>query len=148
MAGAVEARADRMTTDGYDGDTAVRVRLVPQIPLRDAIQTHSRLGGRPHLPAATDWPRIDGVKGDFLAQIACADLPQGLWAGLGPRDGWLAFFAHPVTGGALALHPAEDGPPRRGPADLGDDRCSVHGADNGWGSGRGGVRRARKVWME
>src|SRR3546814_7878402 len=90
MAGAVEARADRMTTDGYDGDTAVRVRLVPQIPLRDAIQTHSRLGGRPHLPAATDWPRIDGVKGDFLAQIACADLPQGLWDGLGPRDGWLA----------------------------------------------------------
>src|SRR3546814_20912233 len=78
MAGAVEARADRMTTDGYDGDPAVRVRLVPQIPLRDAIQTHSRLGGRPHLPAATDWPRIDGVKGDFLAQIACADLPQGL----------------------------------------------------------------------
>src|SRR3546814_9287019 len=114
MAGAVEARADRMTTDGYDGDTAVRVRLVPQIPLRDAIQTHSRLGGRPHLPAATDWPRIDGVKGDFLAQIACADLPQGLWDGLGPRDGWLAFFAHPVTGEAIALHLAEDGPPRGG----------------------------------
>src|SRR5690606_11324648 len=71
MASEVEARA----AEGPIDDTVVRVRLVPQIPLRDAIQTRSRLGGRPRLPAALDWPRIDGVKGDFLAQIACADLP-------------------------------------------------------------------------
>jgi hypothetical protein len=123
MASEVEARA----AEGPIDDTAVRVRLVPQIPLRDAIQTRSRLGGRPRLPAALDWPRIDGVKGDFLAQIACADLPPDLWDGLGPREGWLAVFAHPMTGEAIILHLAEDGPPREAPQGAGDAIFAPHG---------------------
>src|SRR3546814_7907142 len=31
---------------------------------------------------------------------SCADLPPDLWDGLGPREGWLAVFAHPMTGEA------------------------------------------------
>ena len=124
MAGEVEALAGPRESEG---DTAVRVRLVPQIPLRDEIQTHSRLGGRPRLPDALDWPCIDGVKGDFLAQIACADLPPDLWDGLGPRKGWLAFFAHPVTGEAVALHLTEEGPPRDVPQGAGDAIFAPHG---------------------
>lgn len=73
---------------------AVTLRLVPQIPPRDAISTTSRLGGRPRLPAGMEWPRIDGEPADFLAQVDCAALPHDLWNGLGPRDGSLAFFIH------------------------------------------------------
>lgn len=101
-------------------DAAVQVRLVPQIPPRDAILTRSRLGGRPRLPADVDWPRIDGVKGDFLAQIACTDLPADLWEGLGPRAGWLAIFAHPETGVGLVTHFSEEGPPREPPQGAGN----------------------------
>lgn len=73
---------------------AVTLRLVPQIPLRDAISTNSWLGGRPRLPAGMAWPQIDGEPADFLAQIDCASLPPALWDRLGPRDGALAFFIH------------------------------------------------------
>ncbi len=60
-----------------------QARLVAQIPPRDAILTRNWLGGRPRLPDAMPWPRIDGTDADFIAQIACADLPAGLWDGLG-----------------------------------------------------------------
>jgi len=93
----------------------VVVRLVPQVPLRDAISTNSRIGGRPRLPASLDWPRIDGVDAVFVAQIACDALPAALWGGLGPRHGSLAFFRHPATNTPLVLHLAEDGPPRDPP---------------------------------
>ncbi len=93
----------------------VVVRLVPQVPLRDAISTNSRIGGRPRLPASLDWPRIDGVDAVFVAQIACDALPAALWGGLGPRHGSLAFFRHPATNAPLVLHLAEDGPPRDPP---------------------------------
>ncbi|HEV7342819.1 MAG TPA: DUF1963 domain-containing protein [Sphingopyxis sp.] len=73
---------------------AVTLRLVPQIPLRDAISTNSWLGGRPRLPAGMAWPQIAGEPADFLAQIDCASLPPALWDGLGPREGALAFFIH------------------------------------------------------
>ncbi|SNT12338.1 protein of unknown function [Sphingopyxis indica] len=114
---AAERRADFAAPNR---DTALQVRLMPQIPPRDAILTRSRLGGRPRLPADMDWPRIDGVKGDFLAQIACADLPADLWDGLGPRTGWLAIFAHPETGVGSAIHVAEEGPPREPPQGAGN----------------------------
>lgn len=91
------------------------VRLIPQIPPRDAILRKSWMGGRPRLPAAVEWPQIDGRDGDFIAQIACADLPPTLWDGLGPRTGWLAFFANPDSGEAMALHLVGDGPPRDAP---------------------------------
>lgn len=95
------------------------VRLVPQIPPRDAILCKNWLGGRPRLPAAMEWPKVDGVDGDFLAQIACADLPAGLWDGLGPRSGSLAVFANPDSGAVMALHVADAGVPRDPPRAAG-----------------------------
>ena len=78
-----------------DAPTAtLTLRLVPQIPPRDAISTHSWLGGRPRLATGAAWPQIDDQPADFLAQIGCADLPRDLWGGLGPRHGALAFFIH------------------------------------------------------
>lgn len=127
---AVEDRAveDRSgLDDGAHRADSVQVRLVPQIPPRDAILTRSRLGGRPRLPADMDWPRIDGAPGDFLAQIACADLPPLLWEGLGPRTGSLAVFAHPETGAGRVLHLAEEGPPRPIPHDAGNALFGPHG---------------------
>lgn len=96
-----------------------QARLVAQIPPRDAILTRNWVGGRPRLPDAMPWPRIDGTDADFIAQIACADLPAGLWDGLGPRTGALAFFVHPETGAATALHLPEVGPPRAAPKPVG-----------------------------
>lgn len=94
---------------------AVTVRLVPQIPPRDAILTHSRLGGRPRLPATMEWPKADGRDADVLAQIACAELPADLWDGVGPRTGWLLFLANPDGGAPAVVHIDEDGPPRDPP---------------------------------
>ena len=91
LASEVEDEAHRIESAEVE---AVTLRLVPQIPLRDAISTNSWLGGRPHLPEGMAWPLIDGEPADFLAQIDCASLPPALWGGLGPRDGALAFFIH------------------------------------------------------
>ncbi|WP_428631100.1 DUF1963 domain-containing protein [Sphingopyxis sp.] len=99
---AVEATLDALASEVEDEAhriekakvEAVTLRLVPQIPLRDAISTKSWLGGRPRLPDGMAWPQIDGEPADFLAQIDCASLPPALWDGLGPRDGALAFFIH------------------------------------------------------
>lgn len=99
---AIEATLDAMASEVEDeahpieqgAVEAVTLRLVPQIPPRDAISTNSWLGGRPRLPSGMDWPQIDGEPADFLAQIDCASLPPALWDGLGPRDGALAFFIH------------------------------------------------------
>ena len=97
----------------------VFVRLVPQVPPRDPILRRSWVGGRPRLPAAMEWPKVDGVDGDFLAQIDCSALPADLWGGLGPRAGSLAFFAAPHGGGASAFHVADDGVPRDPPRPAG-----------------------------
>ena len=93
LAAEVEGEAHRIGNAEIETE-AVTLRLVPQIPLRDAISTNSWLGGRPRLPEGMDWPEIDGEPADFLAQIDCASLPPALWGGLGPRDGALAFFIH------------------------------------------------------
>src|SRR3546814_9625075 len=82
------------------------------------------------LPAAAPWPTIDGREGDFIAQIACADLPPMLWDGLGPRTGWLAFFTHPDNGAATALHMAEDGAPRDPPRAVGAACFRPYGIDD------------------
>lgn len=115
---AVQAERQAHQTDAplADGD---RVRLVPQIPPRDAILRKSWIGGRPRLPATIEWPLVDGREGDFLAQIACDTLPPTLWDGLGPRTGWLAFFTNPDSGAATALHLPIDGPPRDAPRPVG-----------------------------
>lgn len=90
-AGIEEDGADESDID-EPGAGAVTLRLVPQIPPRDAISTSSWLGGRPRLPGGMEWPKIGGEPADFLAQIDCAGLPPDLWGGRGPRDGALAFF--------------------------------------------------------
>lgn len=99
-------------------EEAVSLRLVPQIPRRDAISTNSWLGGRPRLPAGTAWPKIDDQPADFLGQIDCADLPKGLWDGLGPRDGALAFFIHRRDPAVRVLHLGEAGLPVAAPFTL------------------------------
>ena len=105
--GEVEARAQ--------DDAPAAVHLVPRMAPQDATTARSRLGGRPRLPAALDWPQADGRDGDFLAQIACADLPAALWDGLGPRSGSMLLFANPDSGAPMVLHVEEDGPPRDPP---------------------------------
>lgn len=93
-----------------DAPTAtLTLRLVPQIPPRDAISTHSWLGGRPRLATGAAWPQIDDQPADFLAQIGCADLPRDLWGGLGPRHGALAFFIHRHRPEVRVLHVSEPG---------------------------------------
>lgn len=123
----LEAAATAVERQASAPDVARGVRLIPHIPPRDAIHTRSWLGGRPRLPEAADWPRMDGARADFLAQISCADLPAGLWDGLGPRDGWLAVFGHPDTGAATALHLPEAGPPREPPHAPGDAWFAPYG---------------------
>ncbi|KTE06140.1 DUF1963 domain-containing protein [Sphingopyxis sp. H115] len=94
--------------DGTDtGDAAlgeVTLRLVPQIPPRDAILTTSWLGGRPRLPRGMEWPAIGGEPAIFLAQVDCTGLPLDLWQGIGPRDGSLAFFVHPRSADMRVFH--------------------------------------------
>ncbi len=127
LASEVEQRAHGI---GHRAANQPSVRLVPQIPPRDAIFRTSWLGGRPHLPADMAWPQVDGSDGDFLAQIACADLPHALWEGLGPRTGWLAFFSNPDTGAATAVHLHDDGPPRDPPRAAGAAYFHPYGVDS------------------
>ncbi len=107
------AEVEAATTEDIDDDHAVALmlHLVPQIPPRDAISTHSWLGGRPRLATGAAWPQIDDQPADFLAQIGCADLPRDLWGGLGPRHGALAFFIHRHRPEVRVLHVGEPGPP-------------------------------------
>jgi hypothetical protein len=91
------------------------VRLVPQVPIRDQAAPRSWLGGRPRMPAHMPWPEVDGVPCDFFAQIALADLPEALWQGQGPREGWLAFFLQPTNYIQQLIHIPELGPARDAP---------------------------------
>ncbi|WP_377864989.1 DUF1963 domain-containing protein [Aminobacter aganoensis] len=100
------------------GTEPLVVRLVPQIPLRDVERPRSWLGGEPAMAEHIPWPQIDGRNANFLGQICCADLPDDLWDGLGPREGWLAFFIHPTDYAVRVLHLGEMGPWRQGPDDL------------------------------
>ncbi|MBB4199139.1 hypothetical protein CCR94_16710 [Rhodoblastus sphagnicola] len=96
---------------------SVVARLVPQVPIRRDEKARNWFGGEPEMPAAMPWPKFSGRRGLFLAQICCADLPDGIWNGLGPRRGWLAFFIDPHDGRELrALHFAERAAPRPAPS--------------------------------
>lgn len=110
---------------------AVTLRLVPQIPPRDAISTNSWLGGRPRLSAGMEWPKIDDQPADFLAQISCAELPRDLWGGLGPRDGALAFFIHRRNYEMRVFHLRDTGIPVAPPLTLNDP--------DGWFGPHGGL---------
>lgn len=113
----VEEEAHRAERDGVE---AIALRLLPQIPPRDAISTDSWLGGRPRLAASMEWPKIDGQPADFLAQIDCAALPLDLWDGLGPREGALAFFIHRRNPEVRVLHLHATGTPVAPPFTLND----------------------------
>lgn len=128
MASGVEEAAHRV--EKFDADK-VTLRLIPQIPPRDAISTNSWLGGRPRLPVGMEWPKIDDQPADFLAQIGCADLPQDLWGGLGPRDGALAFFIHRRNYDLRVLHLRDTGHPVAPPFTLNDPE--------GWFGPHGGL---------
>lgn len=107
---------------------AVSLRLVPQIPPRDAILTTSWLGGRPRLPGGMPWPQTDGEPADFLAQIDCAGLPRDLWGGLGPRAGALAVFIHRRKYAVQVLHLFDtDSPVSPPPPDNQDGWFGPHG---------------------
>ncbi len=110
---------------------SVTAVLKRQIPIRDEAP-RSWIGGLPMLPDDVEWPRapsrLYADKGEiplnFFAQIACADLPPELWGGLGPREGWLLFFA-PIYGDSprsdfadmRVLHTRELGKERPAPPD-------------------------------
>lgn len=66
--------------------------LRPQIPIGQGPSA-GWFGGDARLPEGLAWPEQDGEKLLFLGQIDLAALPKDLWSGLGPRSGWLAFFA-------------------------------------------------------
>ncbi|KRQ12900.1 hypothetical protein AOQ73_03265 [Bradyrhizobium pachyrhizi] len=69
------------------------VWLRAAIPARPAAAEIGWIGGNPKLPDPFQWPGRDGQPYQFLCQINCASLPPSLWGGVGPRAGWLAFFA-------------------------------------------------------
>jgi hypothetical protein len=131
LASEVEGEAHRIESGEIETE-AVTLRLVPQIPLRDAISTNSWLGGRPRLPEGMAWPQIDGEPADFLAQIDCASLPPALWGGLGPRDGALAFFIHRRGYHMQALHLRDTDVAVAAPLALDDP--------DGWFGPHGGLR--------
>jgi hypothetical protein len=116
-AGLVGAGLEETALDETALDEGVVARLVPQIPMRAGETARSWFGGAPEMPAVMPWPKFSGRRGLFLAQICCADLPEQLWSGRGPRKGWLAFFIDPQDGRDLrALHFAERAAPRPAPA--------------------------------
>ncbi|NNF90663.1 MAG: DUF1963 domain-containing protein [Boseongicola sp.] len=63
---------------------------------------------RPDLP----WPEKDGQPLEFLAQIDLSALPSRTWCGVGPRQGWLAFFQKPNSDTVRVLHFTGDFPQR------------------------------------
>lgn len=71
------------------------------------------IGGLPSLPAGAAWPRSEGRRALFLAQINLAALPAGLWRGCGARDGWLRVFLD-ATGRPRLIRSALEGMPEAG----------------------------------
>lgn len=65
-----------------------------QVPVRFDEPARSWLGGLPQMPDDIAWPRggPNNWPMHFAAQINCGDLPESLWRGQGPREGWLLLF--------------------------------------------------------
>ncbi len=109
------------------------VVLRPQVPIRFDETPRSWLGGLPHMPDSIVWPRggANSLPMHFAAQICCADLPQELWCGHGPREGWLLLFIDGYRmgnydgfdgdypdGWSKVIHIDELGPERSPPDDI------------------------------
>ena len=103
LSGAVEGGVSSAPMGPSQVEESVSLVLRRQVPPRDEAP-RSWLGGLPMMPAHLEWPRavspdrIDEgeVPLHFVAQLACADFPDDLWAGLGPRTGWLLLFLNPL----------------------------------------------------
>jgi hypothetical protein len=96
-------------------ELSARLRLI--VPIVAGEDYRSWLGGCPHLPDPFSWPQRDGKPLHFLGQIDCAALPPGIWGGLGPRTGWLAFFVGMVERiCAEVIYAPQLGPRRTPPA--------------------------------
>ncbi|MFC6654209.1 DUF1963 domain-containing protein [Roseibium salinum] len=118
----------------------ISVILRRQVPIRDDEPPRSWLGGLPMMPENVSWPKStsrdypgrDPMPLHFLAQICCADLPEEVWGGLGPRVGWLLFFIDPNTceptgdEGCKVLHTLEPGVERQPPAEIGPVHDGVY----------------------
>lgn len=72
-------------------------------------------------------PKVRPSPMHFIGQICCEDLPAGIWDGLGPRDGWLHFFADlhggfdfgiSPHGSCRVIHTEKLGPERGPPDDM------------------------------
>lgn len=105
------------------GTEACVVRLVPQVPVRDAVAPRSWLGGGARLPTGMAWPQIDGTDANLIAQICLSDLPTDMWDGLGPRDGWLAIVSHPESWDVRLLHLTSADVAHAPPAPVGPAYC-------------------------
>jgi uncharacterized protein YwqG len=124
---------------------AISVVLRKQVPPRDEPPS-SWLGGLPMLPDDVEWPRggnpeypdKGSVPLHFIAQINCAELPKDLWAGLGPRQGWLLLFVNSNTsdsgdrGTWRVLHVDALGEERQPPADIGSIHDGVYCGSTEW----------------
>ena len=69
------------------------VRLEAELAYESSIPVGaSKLGGRPDLPAAIDWPEYEGLPQSFLAQLNLAELAGLEGVDALPRVGVLSFF--------------------------------------------------------
>ncbi|QYJ07085.1 DUF1963 domain-containing protein [Qipengyuania flava] len=121
-----EAWKAKRAAPPIEEDTTVVMRK--QVPPKD-LPPRSWVGGLPMLPDDVEWPRVTNPEkpgdGDiplhFICQIALADLPTNLWAGKGPREGWLLLFSenNSSEGVYRMIHTPELGSQRQPPADIG-----------------------------
>ncbi len=131
LAGASEG-AISAPTGPSEVEEVISLVLARQIPPRFDQAPRSWLGGLPMMPDDVEWPRSvaperldEGeVPLHFVAQIACADFPEDLWGGVGPRSGWLLLFLNPHDSQGddprlfRVIHTAELGSERQPPDDL------------------------------
>ena len=117
--------AQQLQADVVHGDTlqarhkhpVTHVRIRPMLPVTDNDIGDGWCGGDPCLPKAVEWPQIDGTDAYFLCQVNCAALPDAIWQGAGPRQGWLIVFFGRQN--VKVLYSQDQGELRPGP-DQGD----------------------------
>ena len=140
----------------------VSVVLRRQVPIRADEKPQSWFGGRPMMPDNVPWPKSNSLehpqRGEiplhFFAQISCAELPEELWGGLGPRTGWLLFFIDPNAGdldgrteGCRVIHTRALGSERDAPRELGPVHDGTYaGPHYGHLEGTGEVPNCWRRW--